>query len=307
MKRLADRFVTERIGIPQWEGQDISELGHKFFILNREVKKAVAECPIVDTTNCEYFLKDKTINLYKDFPCVMAPWDEFWMEYRAMSATNNPRAVGGYFTVQETSMDKPCSGDYFNTVDWVEEQTRPNTAQFVDLSIYFLQTDDSIAGPMGVFHLAIDKQGNLLEIAYNLPPMYKYGELINVPEFMAYTLAPFLQALSFMHCKNVVLETTVPNPKLSKKHAKRNGGQPLLKYHTIGIETMGQTIRRLKGQGGTGEPVSLHIVPGHFAHYGSEYGRGKLFGKYEGRFWIPSHVRGNASVGEVKTDYEVRT
>jgi hypothetical protein len=48
--------------------------------------------------------------------------------------------------------------------------------------------------------------------------------------------------------------------------------------------------------------VPLHSVRGHFAEYGTN-GRGKLFGKYSGRYWIPAHARGSSEHGEVEQSY----
>jgi hypothetical protein len=48
----------------------------------------------------------------------------------------------------------------------------------------------------------------------------------------------------------------------------------------------------------------LTSVRGHFARYGVE-GRGLLFGKYAGKFWIPAHAR-DAGEGDGVKDYVLK-
>jgi hypothetical protein len=50
----------------------------------------------------------------------------------------------------------------------------------------------------------------------------------------------------------------------------------------------------------------LNPVRGHFSHYGPEYGAGLLFGKYAGKFWVPSHARGKGGEGEPVRDYVLK-
>jgi hypothetical protein len=50
--------------------------------------------------------------------------------------------------------------------------------------------------------------------------------------------------------------------------------------------------------------VPLTSVRGHFATYGQD-GRGLLFGKYAGRYWIPQHARGSAEHGVVAQEFRL--
>ena len=43
--------------------------------------------------------------------------------------------------------------------------------------------------------------------------------------------------------------------------------------------------------------MPLTSVRGHFREYGDAYGKGLLFGKHEGRFFIPSFARGELEHG----------
>lgn len=119
---------------------------------------------------------------------------------------------------------------------------------------------------------------------------------------MASEIFPALLAIQFCNCKNIKLASHAPEPKQSKAHEKR-GGKPLLRYHTIEIEPLKQVLRTEGDVEKNGLRKALHIVRGHFANYTPEK---PLFGRVTGKFWIPAHVRGDASEGIVAKDYRVK-
>jgi len=110
-----------------------------------------------------------------------------------------------------------------------------------------------------------------------------------------------LLTLSFMNCKNVRKVLNEPDAPLSRKFEKKHG-RPLQKFYTLQIEAMGEILRKEGESEKTGLRKALHICRGHF----SDYSEGKgLFGKYHGRYWVPSHIRGKRAFGTVEKDYEV--
>jgi hypothetical protein len=115
-------------------------------------------------------------------------------------------------------------------------------------------------------------------------------------------LYPALLALSFMHCKNVVLSQGSKNRE-HDRNRKRAGVRPLIRYHTINIEPMKKVLRTEGALESEGLKKALHICRGHFSTYSEER---PLFGKVAGTFWIPAHVRGNIEVGSVLSDFKVK-
>lgn len=112
--------------------------------------------------------------------------------------------------------------------------------------------------------------------------------------------APFLFAMSLMHCKNVVIREVVP-PDTRKAKAKKRGVPPLVRYRVLDIEPM-KTVLRTEGQiEKTGLKKALHICRGHFKTYDEK----PLFGRVRGTFWWPATVRGSLSEGAVVKDYRV--
>jgi hypothetical protein len=113
-------------------------------------------------------------------------------------------------------------------------------------------------------------------------------------------LSTTLLAISFCHCRNVTLANIIPPPKLSKRYQQRHG-RPLVRYHVIEIDPV-RRILESEGQASRdGLARALHICRGHFKQY---QGRG-LFGKLQGTYWWPVHVRGNPRSGISLKDYKV--
>jgi hypothetical protein len=104
--------------------------------------------------------------------------------------------------------------------------------------------------------------------------------------------------------KNIVLEDQkIEDRSLTKRLLKMRGsGQAV--YKTLVVQKPGTQYK-----GSPGLPLGampFHGVRGHVRDYGPKYGKGLLFGKYEGRFLIPPHTRGDEANGVVDKDYEVR-
>jgi hypothetical protein len=112
---------------------------------------------------------------------------------------------------------------------------------------------------------------------------------------------PVRLAISFMHCKNVKVEERLPSRQVRRASERR--GDPIERYVVLDIMPMREVLRTEGRSESVGLQRALHICRGHFSTYTEER---PLFGKYAGRFWIPSHVRGSAEAGKVVKDYRVK-
>ena len=106
--------------------------------------------------------------------------------------------------------------------------------------------------------------------------------------------------LAFLACTNVRTLDGHPDAKLQKARKKR-GKLPLVSYKVLQL--------RPAGGGTNDDPKHLwsnrvHLCRGHMAEYGVN-GKGLLFGKYSGSFWIPPHVKGDKKQGLVVKDYQL--
>jgi hypothetical protein len=110
---------------------------------------------------------------------------------------------------------------------------------------------------------------------------------------------------SFANCKNTQI-VDVPLSRQVRRHAERTG-EPIFAHKVLEIKAtthMLQTEGKRSEHGNTAK--AMHICRGAFHSYGEKYGKGKLFGKHEGRFWVPQHVRGTLDRGLVTKDYIVK-
>lgn len=113
-------------------------------------------------------------------------------------------------------------------------------------------------------------------------------------------------SLSFINCKNVVLDEVQPETPTQTAEEKRRNIWPKLphSFHTIRIEPF-KTRTKTGETVGEGSTMRLHIVRGHFHTYSADK---PLFGnpKLVGQFWIPQHRRGDAAEGDIDAEYDIK-
>lgn len=109
-----------------------------------------------------------------------------------------------------------------------------------------------------------------------------------------------LDTLNFMNCKNVDIVPVRPRDRAQRRRLQRTG----VTVSTINVFPVGK-LRRGTQDATDSDGVPLTSVRGHYAKYGEKYNRKKLFGKYEGRYWIPRHARGSKEVGEVEQRFDL--
>lgn len=163
----------------------------------------------------------------------------------------------------------------------------------------------------GYFSLDADGYGTEEKVA-SYKPAYEMSPLLE--EVLQWCHSIFsdvmLMSLSFLNCKNVVLEeVTPPAPVLTKKQ-KRLHIVPRAEhvYSNIIIQPLKALTAKNNAIPKPGEPsyhMRLHITRGHFRTYLPEK---PLFGKpgWHGKFWIPSHLSGRETEGTVDSTYEIR-
>lgn len=111
------------------------------------------------------------------------------------------------------------------------------------------------------------------------------------------------EILERMGCKNVGMERVANDPRavrLAERRVGSAGGG--YRYYVLTVKPPGS------GPGVKGVPLGVmpqHVCRGHFSEYGPQFGKGKLFGKLEGRFFIPPHMKGKKENGIAEKDYLV--
>lgn len=193
----------------------------------------------------------------------------------------------------------PAGGKEANTADRI---TLPGAKWYYD--IFLFPVKGRQAQLPSYYLLAVDDRG---QVAYQPNGIRAFFTARFYKEFPVQILpVSFLHvsglALTFLHCKNV--EIINPPPPAKKRLPRKQKFES--RYHRLKVNAINQRREQPIGRHDpTGINQSLHIVRGHFREYGPDYGKGLLFGKYSGRFWMASHFKGSASTGIVAKDYEV--
>jgi hypothetical protein len=250
------------------------------------------------TNVAEYFFTvsdDEFDTPERDFPNVAPPFDMFWMEFAAPRFWN---VKGTIVPIQATAPRR-----------WgvlMRAFPGPNKGWILGAKIVCEWEPGKIVNPLLTMEIPINADGTLADGAWPTRAIaeslsHAEDNLVRLGKFM---VKPCLLAISFMHCKNVVMHAQDVPEKLGRAYRRRHGRE-LIRHHTIHIEPMKKVLATEGGIAENGLKKALHICRGHWAQYGPQYGRGKLFGKIEGQFWIPAHVRGSAEQGVIDKRYVV--
>ena len=267
--------------------------------------------PTVDATAIYDSLvaRDDPVAVYEDHPCIAPPWDSATICY--VNEHENVIAMtlcagtleDGYRDMSRTDViadlntgrqrgSQPEPWEPAEPVDW--DRVRWLITALVWVGGRSHGRHCPTGGPAHLWKFAVYDDGTPADLHWvHIVPDYPMERWD-----MAHLV--LLGALNFCNCRNVELI----EPRRSRAEARRIA-RTGVQVHTINVFPSGKSARAAKAEGAMGTPLTS--VRGHFSCYGPDYGRGLLFGKYAGRFWIPQHARGDAAVGESKADYVLRS
>lgn len=272
---------------------------------------------VIIADNVADYTRDRNL-IVEDLPCLRPPWNSFWIEYPSTSGGER-RGVLCYdaYDLATQEAEEPDSN---NMIDGLIEAAikdaeknghhRLEVKACLGLAVHIGERDRTI-GPVALMTYALNHSGRAIGNRWVLHPKLRdgLGKMKDPGMWALAAAAPALQTIAFLHCKNAVMETSRPEVAVSRKWQKRTGN-PLTTYQTVRLD-LPRKSSRSTGRKGTGIEQGLHIVAGHFAHYGDccpeeHEVKGKLFGKHEGIYWIPGHARGSTERGPVLHDFEVK-
>ncbi len=228
-------------------------------------------------------------SLDKDFPNLAPPFRSFWCEFKMVRTIHSKQ---GDTDVSQWLPQGGRVGQLFYAIDpsEVKGEGIPENCRWIywcDMWVDYGRREAVADGPHGAVWICVDAEGR----AIGNPCMQSYGDDAAgevIKNIMAW-YNPSLLAISFLHCKNVTMVDHAVDKPLAKKWAARHGGMRPTAYKTLVIEPLKAVLRKEGRAHEQGLAKALHICRGHFSDY--TQGRG-LFGKYHGKFWIPSTVRG---------------
>lgn len=240
------------------------------------------------------------------WPCLAPPWDWAFIEYPSHSGRERRGCYVIGFDLLKASPEEVAqvNGIVGAAVDDAAQQSPGEVVRWALVMCMYADDGHRVHGPMGTLVYVLDAYGKELGNRWFLRPDATWTEADHDGALWLNAAAlPALQTIAFMHCKNVVVDRAGRPTKLAKAYERRHGAEPL-RWQTVRLELPRTTTDGDASRPGSGP--SLHIVTGHFAHYGNccptqHEPNGKLFGRLEGIYWSPQHARGNPQ-REVRSD-----
>lgn len=258
----------------------------------------------IDITNvADYFWQhEKNVwDLTEDFPNIAPPFEAFVMWYR------NPTylRIEGKWGRSDESLIGGQSG-------LLLEAVRHEAGWVVVARPCYASKRAALRWPELFFTFLVDSDGKYKPMKETQPGMWiSYSDKLRHEnsdwsvdqwgETQQITF-PYLLAISFMHCKNVVLRKNEIPPALRRAVARRSGIRRE-DYYVLDIRPMQTVLRsegRLEEHGSLKR--ALHICRGHFKDYRDGAG---LFGKFRGLYWWEQSVRGLPEAGVRQKTYRV--
>lgn len=262
-----------------------------------------------------------------EIPMPAPPWPRCWIEYPSYSGRER-RAL---YVRDVTALAYGDHGDN----RWLDEHIElpPVMLQALDdarangfgneelgwavFTVVFVSLAGEpgvVVGPVGMIGLVLNDKGAICgnRWAFTGGPEAEAqltAKGATVDEWILASVDAGLWTMALCNMRNIVTELV--RPPVRRRHRKRGNVAPT-RFHVLRLQLPGGNRVGLDGltaHDDGGEGVGLHLVRGHPAHYGDccpgqHEPRKLLFGKHQGVYWIPAHMRGDPERGEVLKDYE---
>lgn len=269
--------------------------------------------PVVDCTDIYQHLvqNDRAIAAYDDHPCIAPPWE------RAVFAhvTRAGIVVLAQMEVVERPADDEMDENWESSVAWFDMarefnlEDRPaawdtpadvawDDVRWIAECAVWIGARGPTCGPIIRWRYAIYDDGTPADLTWSHCGLDETDVRLRPPEPETSSLVP-LEALNLLNCNNVEIVDYQPTSRAQRRRLERSG------VRTSVVRVFPPGARRRSDSQGQPLGAGYHGVRGHFARYGTKFNRGLLFGKYEGRFYIPQHARGSADRGEINQSYEL--
>lgn len=255
-------------------------------------KWAIAGAPVVDATSIYRSLvaDGKEFDVYGNN--VAPPWKQaalgFQTKYGAVVVVDLYVTDG---KLQWQPGDEEDSAHADHTIDWNRVECVLNASLWLGGRNRAGQPV-ATSGPFHWWRIALYPGGEIADI--------RWHQIETLDEDATNgAIATLLATFNFLNCRNVQL-VEPHRPRAMQRRIARHG----FRVSELSVTPIGRSTR--SEPSGNHIALPLHSVRGHFAEYGKN-GKGLLFGKLAGRYWIPQHARGQAEVGVVAQKFTVET
>lgn len=262
-------------------------------VFNTALAQAQIPGPVVDATQIYQSLADnpKPVYLYEDHPSIIPPWSSASVVY----VNEHGNVVVLHILSEEINKkERSAKWETTETVDWEKVRWTTQVTVWMGGRSDTLNRNIPVVGPLHMWLHAVHENGTPADIHW-----VKLREEYPMENWDMANLV-VLGVLNYMNCRNV--EIVEPSrPRAETRRIARTG----VRVSVINVFPVGRSTRSDTKNKGCGVPLTS--VRGHFSCYGPDYGKGLLFGKLAGRFWVPQHARGDKSLGEIDHEYILRT
>jgi hypothetical protein len=300
--RTADRARADGI-------RDVSR-GHEFVPLLDHIAEELPATTIVVADNVAEFARNQQSGSLEDFPSVAPPWPRTWIEYPSTSGNERRAVLVHDMTGTFNEAEDPPAGPFTDMLKGAAADAEAKEGSDVEIGwmlglIVFVEAKNKVIGPAGMFTLALDPSGRVVGNRWMLTAKMA----VESPElWLLAAIDPALWTLALCHVRNASWERVTP--PVHRRHRRRGAHSPM-RYHVLKLALPRRASAGVGGVAGSWHSPGLHVVAGHFAHYGNccptrHPPRGRLFGRLEGVYWVPVHLRGAVEEGVVRTDFEPR-
>lgn len=270
-----------RLGNIVWNVEGVD--GPVAWLLQGNLAQVVDATPYFNS----FLVSEREIAMYEDHTCIAPPWEKFCIAYQNTFGN----VIAMVTNVMEGDQIEPW--ETAEPISWDQVRWVLNT--FVFMGGWSEEKGQPIptSGPFIMYESAVAEDGEPLDLHW-----VHVDQRLPV-SFWTNAHMTLLGTLNFMNCRNIEL-VEPRRPRAEARRVSRTG----VTVKEINVFPTGKSTRGAKGERVGGQPMTS--VRGHFSEYGEQYGKGKLFGKIEGRFWIPQHARGERDEGDIEQRYVVR-
>jgi hypothetical protein len=278
--------------------------------LNKAQRDQWSGVPVLDAQNVYDYMYhsserqgDTIMFDLDDWPAAVPPWNRYVMTY-ATPKGNELVVPSWRMPLDEAAKTFLVYDMARHFPDWRSMIVQKGATSVMQLDALLRTRHDAEVLLIGSLFIPIKEDSSIgRDVLYITSPAAM--ELYPGKKIHHAAAAVSIAAWSFANCRNTQ-RIEVPLSRQVRRQAERRG-DPIFKHYVLEI---GGLKRLLHTEGKIGEhgnlKQALHICRGHFSCYGEQYGTKKLFGKHEGRFWVPQHVRGSLDRGLITKDYIVK-
>lgn len=247
--------------------------------------------PLVDATFIyDTYLARDAVAIYEDHPDIRPPWSTAWVGYQNEHGNSLVSLV--------------VATDWEDGFEWESEHDNSFDGARWRYHVWTFigghGSDGSrlaTSGPVTMTRVAVHEDGHPLEIGW--VDLLGNGRA----EEWDWSRWTMLGVYTLLNCRNVeIVESALP--RALRRREERYG----VRSHTVVISLSGQQSSSTSQPDGGAALIPLSTVRGHPAHYGNccpslHEPKGLLFGKLEGKIWVPQYARGSEEVGVVDQSF----